>query len=305
MRVGVPAAVFAAALGAALIMLPSLAAASLSLPDPTTQCSGSLSKNPSEEPRGSIGYKFSCSSNDPDAGAITSYSVIVTRPNFDQNNVNSFEGSPVASIDGAPDPTTSISCGGGTPSDGFNCFGETIGTGSNEGVLEAAPGPIPAGDVVSGAFVPSRGMCKYLPNGAKAGTPAVPRATVELIVSDAPDAAPPVTLSSALATGSPITALPVDALAGVIPSGTSITVVSGSNTQTFVASAEASEGATSISITSATPNFAYPTSSTVTSVIPGAATGLTEDGPFELYLPTGSCPKVANVVPPKKKKKKK
>jgi hypothetical protein len=73
-----------------------------------------------------------------------------------------------------------------------------------------------------------------------------------------------VTLSSGLSTGGAITALPVAALNGNVKSGDSVVVTSGSNTQTFTASANAYIGATSISITSATPNFAYPASSTVT-----------------------------------------
>jgi len=73
-----------------------------------------------------------------------------------------------------------------------------------------------------------------------------------------------VNLSSALSTGGAITSLPVTALNGNVASGDSIVVTSGSNTQTFTASANAYFGATSISVTSLTPNFAYPTTSTVT-----------------------------------------
>jgi hypothetical protein len=73
-----------------------------------------------------------------------------------------------------------------------------------------------------------------------------------------------VTLSSALSTGGAITALPVAALNGNVKSGDSVIVTSGSNTQTFTASANAYIGATSIAVTSATPNFAYPITSTVT-----------------------------------------
>jgi hypothetical protein len=73
-----------------------------------------------------------------------------------------------------------------------------------------------------------------------------------------------VNLSSALSTGGAITSLPVVALNGNVASGDSIVVVSGSNTQTFTASANAFFGATAITVTSATPNFAYPTTSTVT-----------------------------------------
>ncbi len=69
--------------------------------------------------------------------------------------------------------------------------------------------------------------------------------------------------SSTLSTGGAITSLPVTELDGNVRSGDSITITSGTNTQTFTASGNAYYGATSIPISSATPNFAYPTSSTI------------------------------------------
>jgi len=72
-----------------------------------------------------------------------------------------------------------------------------------------------------------------------------------------------VTLSSALSISGPILSLPVTALNGNVGTGDPIVVASGSHTQTFTASAAAFFGATSISVSSATPNFAYPTTSTV------------------------------------------
>jgi hypothetical protein len=73
-----------------------------------------------------------------------------------------------------------------------------------------------------------------------------------------------VSLSSALTTSGAITALPVAALNGNVASGDSILVTSGSHTQTFTASANAAFGGTSIPVSSATPNFAYPATSAVT-----------------------------------------
>ncbi|MCW2975672.1 MAG: hypothetical protein JWM06_953 [Actinomycetia bacterium] len=72
-----------------------------------------------------------------------------------------------------------------------------------------------------------------------------------------------VSIRTALSTGGAITALPVTALNGNVASGDSIVVTSGSNTQTFTTTAAAGFGATSLAITSATPNFAYPITSTV------------------------------------------
>jgi hypothetical protein len=73
-----------------------------------------------------------------------------------------------------------------------------------------------------------------------------------------------VNLSSALSTSGAITSLPVAALNGNVANGDSVVVTSGSHTQTFTASANAFFGATSIAVSSATPNFAYPTTSIVT-----------------------------------------
>jgi hypothetical protein len=72
-----------------------------------------------------------------------------------------------------------------------------------------------------------------------------------------------VNISTLLSTGGAITSLPVTALNGNVASGDSIVVTSGTHTQTFTATAAAFFGATSITVTSATPNFAYPITSTV------------------------------------------
>jgi hypothetical protein len=72
-----------------------------------------------------------------------------------------------------------------------------------------------------------------------------------------------VNIGSLLSTAAPITSLPVSALNGNVASGDAILVTSGTHTQTFTATAAAFFGATSIPVTSATPNFAYPITSTV------------------------------------------
>lgn len=87
--------------------------------------------------------------------------------------------------------------------------------------------------------------------------------TVATAACDAPIS---VTPSSALSTGGPITSLPVTALNGNVVTGDTVSVTSGTNTQTFTASGNAYVGATAIPVSSATPNFAYPTSSIVTDV---------------------------------------
>jgi hypothetical protein len=77
------------------------------------------------------------------------------------------------------------------------------------------------------------------------------------------------TLSSALSTSGAITSLPVSALNFSVASGDALTLVSGANSQVFTASAGATAGATSISVTSETPNYAYPTTSTGTDITQG------------------------------------
>jgi len=89
--------------------------------------------------------------------------------------------------------------------------------------------------------------------------------------STATDTGIPIHLSAALSTGAAITSLPITSLSEAVTSGDSIVLTSGTNTQTFVASANALVGATSISVTSQTPNFAYPTTSTLNDVSPDTA----------------------------------
>lgn len=73
-----------------------------------------------------------------------------------------------------------------------------------------------------------------------------------------------ITLSSGLSTGAPITALPVIGLTNAIPSGSKITLTSGANTQTFTTSGVSPVGDTSVAVASLTPNFAYPTNTSIT-----------------------------------------
>ena len=71
------------------------------------------------------------------------------------------------------------------------------------------------------------------------------------------------TLTTALSTSGSTTSLKISALVSPISSGDSIVVTSGTHTQTFTASGGAAIGATSVSVTSQTANFAYPVGSDV------------------------------------------
>lgn len=74
-------------------------------------------------------------------------------------------------------------------------------------------------------------------------------------------------LSAALSTGAPITSLPIT-LAQPVQIYQQVTVTDGgSNQQTFTASASALAGASSLPVSSATPNFAYQIGATAASVV--------------------------------------
>jgi len=70
--------------------------------------------------------------------------------------------------------------------------------------------------------------------------------------------------TSALTSGNSVSSLAVAALEGTVTSGDSIVLTYGTHTQTFVASAGAAGGATSISVTAQNANFSYPIGTIVT-----------------------------------------
>ena len=85
-----------------------------------------------------------------------------------------------------------------------------------------------------------------------------------------------VTLTTGLTSGVAPTTLQVSALNGNVTSGNQITVTSGTNTQTFTASADARFGDTSIAVSGApNANFSYPVSSPVVNT--SALTSLNSD----------------------------
>jgi len=123
-----------------------------------------------------------------------------------------------------------------------------VALGTTTGIV--LPAPSGAGvETVSATAVSGTGTATVTVTGAGALSAAV-----------SPTVSP--VLSSPLATGSPITSLPVNALPTAIAAGT-VTIIQlsgGSFTQVF-ATAGAAAGATSIPVTSVTPNFAYPVTS--------------------------------------------
>jgi hypothetical protein len=136
-----------------------------------TDCSGSLTHDSSGASIGEpnlTDYRFSCDGN------ITSYTVVVDRQAGDTGNLDDFNSSPLVLLSDGITPSSSLTgvCSATTPSDGINCnFG--------------AGGALPAGYFAAGTVDLVAPYCKSLPTGAKPGTPAIPRAIVQLIVTDA------------------------------------------------------------------------------------------------------------------------
>ena len=183
--------------------LPPGAEASPTTPPSATQCSGTIRLDTGGPAAGNpnpYDYSFSCGSaipagaTDPSgyswnfSGNIWSYTIVVTRRKDNGSNVT-YE-APTANVlnsSGAIDPTQYVNCSSAVPSDGFSCSAPGPGASSasdfSNGATPYLP-YIPALDTVTGGFSLAEGYCGFLPKGAKPGTPAVPQATVELIVTD-------------------------------------------------------------------------------------------------------------------------
>ncbi len=155
----------------AMGVLPSAAGAAPVTPESLTDCNGSLSADATGTAAGEpnlLDYTFSCD------GDISAYTVIVDRQAGDEGNIDDYNSAPsVLDSDGVtPNAAESITCEGTTPSDGINC---------NAG----AGGVLSAGNFSEGSIDPVEPYCKSLPADAKPGTPAIPKAIVQLVVTDA------------------------------------------------------------------------------------------------------------------------
>lgn len=125
------------------------------------------------------------------------------------------------------------------------------------GALTPLSAAIPAGQVVEVDFTGSPAIIASLPKPDANGNIFLPTKGSSIqgfggwVSADG-------YLSSALSTGAPITSLPVSALPFGLSNGQTVTVTSGANTQTWTLTADAAAGATTLAVTSQTPNFAYP-----------------------------------------------
>jgi len=199
MRIAGPGALLGTIGAAALIGLPATALASTpSTPSSLTSCGGTITPDAGGPAAGNANpydYSFSCSSLSPSAtspsgytwnydGNIWSYSIIVTRRTQDGNNVT--YNAPTANVlasSGALDASQDVNCSSFVPSDGFNCT--TPGPNISAATLTTSyANSIGAGETVQGGFALSEPYCAYVPPHAKVGSATVPRATVELLVTD-------------------------------------------------------------------------------------------------------------------------
>jgi len=156
------------AVAATIMAAPAMAAAPT--PVSLTNCGGSLAPDPSGPASGEpnlLDYTIQCDTD------ITAYTIIVDRQSLNDGNLDDYNPAPsVFDSDGVtPNATEAVTCEGTTPSSGINC---NLGVG---GVLSAW-------NFAEGSVDPIEPYCKYLPKGAKPGTPAVPQAIVQVIVTD-------------------------------------------------------------------------------------------------------------------------
>ena len=139
-------------------------------PESLTDCGVTVSHDPSGSAAGEpnlLDYKFRCN------GDISAYTIIVDQQGDRGGSIDDYNPSPtVFAADGVtPSASESLTCEGTTPSDGINC---------NAG----AGGVLSASYFADESIDPIQAYCKHLPAKARAGTPAVAQARVQLVVTD-------------------------------------------------------------------------------------------------------------------------
>jgi hypothetical protein len=161
--------------------LPAVAGAATTPITPTslTDCGGIVSPDSggaaADEPN-LLDYKFNCDSG------ITAYTVIVQQQGDSASGgtIDDYNSTPsVFETDGVtPSATESITCEGITPSSGINCNLGTLGKQLTDGYF------------AEGSIDPIGAYCKHPPTDTKGktitkpGTLAIPKATVQLVVTD-------------------------------------------------------------------------------------------------------------------------
>ncbi len=159
--------------GAALVgcAVPAAASAAAVTPASFTNCGGRVSHDRQGAAAGEpnlLDYKFRCN------GGISAFTIVLEQQGDAGGSIDDYNPAPsVLESDGVtPSPTETLTCEGTTPSDGINC---NAGAGAF----------LSAGNFAAGSIDPLQAYCKHLPAKARPGTPAVPQAKVQLVVSDA------------------------------------------------------------------------------------------------------------------------
>jgi hypothetical protein len=170
------AALITICVGAGACAVPAASGAATITPASFTTCSGSLKPDSgakkAHEP-GLLDYSFTCNSG------IVAYTIIAYQAGDDGAAIQDYAPSPLVleSDNLTPSPTETVTCEGAQPSNGINC---NTGTYLSE---------ITGGYYTDGSIDLGQTYCKHLPTPAKgktlrAGTPAIPTARVQLIVTD-------------------------------------------------------------------------------------------------------------------------
>jgi hypothetical protein len=184
-----PAAATGATTTSSYTLLPpsTVGGATPVAPSSLTGCSGKLSRD--AQGNNWYDYSFSCTPALPGStatGNIIAFSILATRQNidgiqFDQNNIVANSSPSVYTAAGVALGNETVTCNAVLPSDGFDCNGEYV---VSNGTTSTNLGEVPSGDLVQDQFQLSEAYCAYLQKKAKVGTPAVPRAVVNLLVTD-------------------------------------------------------------------------------------------------------------------------
>jgi hypothetical protein len=170
------AALMTICVGAGACAVPAASSAATITPASFTTCSGSLKPDSgakkAHEP-GLLDYSFTCNSG------IVAYTIIAYQAGDGGAAIQDYAPSPLVleSDNLTPSPTETVTCEGAQPSNGINC---NTGTYLSE---------ITGGYYTDGSIDLGQTYCKHLPTPAKGkvlrpGTPAIPTARVQLIVTD-------------------------------------------------------------------------------------------------------------------------
>lgn len=163
------------------LALPAGAVAAPKPPTPisNTTCWGLLKPAPIASEPNLLSYQFYCDN------PITGYTILGNRRAWDSGVIDDFDTAPLTTMgDGVtPDPTTSWTCEGSIPSNGFNC---NAGAGGSMAAWSIVQGTLDTSDPYCGTAAASRTKRPAKRSSARTPTypPGLQRALVQLVVID-------------------------------------------------------------------------------------------------------------------------